>query len=63
MSAHPPPVPPDQRPKTGPKDEGKASIAGHVPVDTTPPDGNLDQQGRTGNTKQNTTNTGYQQDR
>ena len=61
MSAHPPPVPPDQRPKAGPKDDGKVRDAGGVPHDT--PDGNLEQQGRAGNTKQNTTNTGYQQDR
>ena len=61
MSAHPPPVPPDQRPKAGPKDDGKANVGGHAPPDT--PDGNLTEQGRAGNTKQNTTNTGYQQDR
>ncbi|MFL5252137.1 MAG: hypothetical protein ACJ8AI_04465 [Rhodopila sp.] len=61
MSAHPPPVPPDQRPKVGPKDDGKANVSGHAPSDT--PDGNLEEQGRAGNTKQNTTNTGYQQDR
>ena len=26
MAAHPPPVPPDQRPKVGPKDPGKISV-------------------------------------
>jgi hypothetical protein len=61
MSAHPPPVPPDQRPKKGPEDSGKASVTGTS--DTGSPDGNLAEQGRAGNTKQNTTNKGLQHDR
>lgn len=61
MSAHPPPVPPDQRPKVGPKDDGKASVAGSS-GGTSPP-GNTGEQGQPGNTKQNTTNKGFQQDR
>lgn len=61
MSAHPPPVPPDQRPKAGPKDTGKANLAEVAKPDTA--DGNLAEQGRAGNTKQNTTNKGLQQDR
>lgn len=61
MSAHPPPVPPDQRPKLGPKDDGKSSVAnGPASGD---PNGNLAEQGRAGNIKQNTTNKGLQQDR
>jgi hypothetical protein len=61
MSAHPPPVPPDQRPKAGPDDSGKASVTGNAKQGS--PDGNLAEQGRAGNTKQNTTNKGLQQDR
>jgi hypothetical protein len=61
MSAHPPPIPPDQRPKAGPKDDGKTSVAGSS--STGSPDGNLAEQGQAGNTKQNTTNKGLQQDR
>ena len=61
MSAHPPPVPPDQRPKAGPKDAGKTTVT-EIPKSDTP-DGNLAEQGRAGNTKQNTTNKGLQQDR
>jgi hypothetical protein len=61
MSAHPPPVPPDQRPKAGPKDDGKTSLS--EKSGTGSPDGNLAEQGRAGNTKQNTTNKGFQQDR
>jgi hypothetical protein len=60
MSAHPPPVPPDQRPKVGSSDDGKASVAGKPTLST---DGNLAEQGQAGNTKQNTTNKGLQQDR
>jgi hypothetical protein len=61
MSAHPPPVPPDQRPKAGPNDDGKASVAGNPGTMST--DGNLAEQGQAENTKQNTTNKGLQQDR
>jgi len=61
MSAHPPPVPPEQRPKAGPKDDGKTSAGGNAGAGS--PDGNLAEQGRAGNTKQNTTNKGLQQDR
>ena len=60
MSAHPPPVPPEQRTPHGPS-SAKADTADHAPPDT--PDGNLAEQGRAGNTKQNTTNKGLQQDR
>lgn len=62
MSAHPPPVPPDQR---SDKTSGKADPANQ----THPKQGfddrtrNLAEQGRQGASKQNTTNKGYQQDR
>jgi hypothetical protein len=55
-----PPVPPDDRTPKGPESEA------HVKPDDKKPDDrqrNLDQQGRQGNIKQNTTNQGYQQDR
>lgn len=61
MSAHPPPVPPDQRSDKGqirdgiPTAEGKSEAAGKKPLD--------EKAGRSGAVKQNTRNTGYQQDR
>lgn len=63
MSAHPPPVPPEQR---SPKGSGGPSSA---PTDEEMKDEfrarnrHLEEQGRQGNVKQNTTNKGYQQDR
>ncbi len=61
MSAHPPPVPPDQRPRQGGGDLDRADTAqGPGPGSA---DGNLAEQGRAGNIKQNTTNKGLQQDR
>jgi hypothetical protein len=63
MSAHPPPVPPEQR---SPKETGGTSSA---PTDEKMKPGydardrNLAQQGRQGAIKQNTTNKGFQQDR
>ncbi|WP_342642153.1 hypothetical protein [Rhodoligotrophos ferricapiens] len=60
MSSKAPPVPPENRPKHGPAGEPAARADEHggskVPA-------NPDQQGQTGNIKQNTTNQGYQQDR
>jgi hypothetical protein len=62
MSAHPPPIPPDQR-----TDKGAGKVSNENP--TKPKDGyssvdrNLAEQGRQGASKQNTTNKGYQQDR
>jgi hypothetical protein len=61
MSAKPPPVPPANRPKSGPdtaKDE-------RAPTDTTRDAGapNTEQQGRQGDIHQNTHHQGYQQDR
>ena len=61
MSQRLPPVPPENRSDKGPGDPG-----GHVKTDADIPDQrkrNLDQQGRQGNIKQNTTNQGHQQDR
>lgn len=60
MSAHPPPIPPDQQTPHGGSPEkpgnAKASDAGSA-------NPNLAEQGRAGNLKQNTTNKGLQQDR
>jgi hypothetical protein len=60
MSAHPPPVPPEQRINKGPGDagreaEGHSNAASKKPLD--------EKAGDQGAVKQNTTNTGYQQDR
>ena len=64
MSAHPPPIPPDQRPQQG---VSHANDGSHAQVLDShgkgSADGNLAEQGRAGNIKQNTTNTGLQQDR
>lgn len=61
MSKQMPPVPPDNRSPKGP---------GNKPEKDSAPDlkdanreRNLEQQGRQGNIKQNTTHQGYQQDR
>lgn len=63
MSAHPPPVPPANRsdkgpgePANTPKGPGQTLHPGKAPD-------NADEEGRTGNTKINTTNQGYTQDR
>ncbi len=60
MSAHPPPVPPEQRPRHG-GDAAKADVSDHTAAGS--PNGNLAEQGQAGNSKQNTTNKGLQQDR
>jgi hypothetical protein len=63
MSAHPPPVPPEQR---SPKGTGGASTRPDdesVKPGYDPRERNLAEQGRQGAVKQNTTNKGYQQDR
>lgn len=62
MSSQMPPVPPAGRSDKGPggspvSDEGDAAAA------SKPTSGNLAEQDRQGNIKQNTTNQGYQQDR
>jgi hypothetical protein len=62
MTAHLPPVPPDQK---SPKEEGVApeKTTGAQADRDNKLNRNLGQQGRQGNIKQNTTNEGYQQDR
>ncbi|MFC3629376.1 hypothetical protein ACFOM8_07945 [Paracoccus angustae] len=62
MAQRLPPVPPANRSTKGPGDPAKRG----APTDDAVPDPrqrNLDQQGRQGNIKQNTTNQGHQQDR
>lgn len=63
--SHPPPVPPDQQ---SDKVVGEHSAPDRKPEVTRDPAGgtadvNLNQQGQTANTIQNTTNQGHQQDR
>ena len=62
MTAHLPPVPPEQRSTkgTGPADAAGTAAQGGQAV---PQEQNLAEQGRQGNAKQNTTNKGFQQDR
>lgn len=61
MSAHPPPVPPEQRnPHETPESD---TASGNQADRDNRLNRNLGEQGRQGNVKQNTTNTGYQQDR
>ena len=62
MSAHPPPVPPEQQsPHDGqtPAEQNSGAEQARDNRDNR----NLGEQGRQGNVKQNTTNDGYQQDR
>lgn len=62
MSKHLPPIPPQNRSPKG--TGGNAHLDAQETSDTAPHgERNLDQQGRQGNSKQNTTNQGYQQDR
>jgi hypothetical protein len=56
---HRPTVPPDNRSPKGTGD-AKTADSDQKPSDR---DRNLEQQGQTANTKQNTTHQGYQQDR
>jgi hypothetical protein len=56
----PPPVPEQNRSPKGPGDESPPSRGSVDPKDR---ERNLQQQGRQGNIKQNTTNQGFQQDR
>jgi hypothetical protein len=60
MPSQMPPVPPASRSPKGPGANPKVSKKSEPPQE---PAENLDQQGRHGNIKQNTTNQGYQQDR
>ncbi|MGY3450771.1 hypothetical protein [Bradyrhizobium sp. USDA 4353] len=58
----PPPVPPENQSPMGTGD-AKTGNAHEASKPRSAVTGNADQQGRTGNIKQNTTNQGYQQDR
>ncbi|HET8995593.1 MAG TPA: hypothetical protein VFN42_02900 [Acetobacteraceae bacterium] len=62
MTAHPPPVPPEQRPRHGVDPQAPQGEATAHP-ESDPRNLNTAEQSRQGNTKQNTTNKGYQQDR
>jgi hypothetical protein len=62
MSKHLPPIPPQNR---SPKGTGGSDHLDPKEASASAPQGerNYDQQGRQGNSKQNTTNQGLQQDR
>lgn len=62
MSSQMPPVPPAGRSDKGPGGAPDPA-AGSDAATSTPTAGNLAEQDRQGNVKQNTTNQGYQQDR
>lgn len=62
MSAHPPPVPPEQKNPRESHTPVEQSSGGQRERDNRV-DRHLGEQGRQGNIKQNTTNEGYQQDR
>ena len=59
MSAHPPPVPPEQQSPH----EGQMPVEQSSGAERERANRNLGEQGHQGNIKQNTTNKGYQQDR
>jgi hypothetical protein len=62
--AHLPPVPPANRSPQGDFEHGKGPLPEReAERNIESKNRNLEQQGRQGNTKQNTTNQGYQQDR
>lgn len=65
MTAHLPPVPPAGRSPKGPGETGKHQPEATAQSDQRPAtkDFNTGEQGFSGNTKQNTTNQGLQQDR
>ena len=62
MSKHMPPIPPESVSPKGAGGDDKLQ-SGTAEGAIHPRERNLAQQGRQGNTKQNTTNQGYQQDR
>ena len=61
MSAHPPPIPEEQRAPHG--GAASADVKGHAPEPARTRDGNLAEQGDAGNIRENTHNQGYTQDR
>jgi hypothetical protein len=63
MSAHPPPVPPDNRSPKGPGESPATSKGASDKIHPEMANPNPDQIGESGAAKQNTTNQGYQQDR
>jgi hypothetical protein len=63
MSAHPPPVPPANRSDKGTGEAASTGKGGRPEAQASKAPNNLGEQDRQGNTKQNTTNQGYQQDR
>jgi hypothetical protein len=62
MSAHPPPIPPEQRSDKG-TGNAETTKSSKLKEGFSSRDRNLAEQGRQGNIKQNTTNKGLQQDR
>ena len=52
MTAHPPPIPPDQQSNKGGGDKSRADVTG---APGSSPENNADEQGRSGNIHQNTT--------
>ena len=63
MSAHPPPVPPDNRSPKGPGEPASAPKGAEGMPAPGKGNPNTGEVGSPGNTKQNTTNKGLQQDR
>jgi hypothetical protein len=64
MSKHMPPIPPKSVSPKGPGGQDHVDLHGEHGGKGHPGEGrNLAQQGRQGNSKQNTTHQGYQQDR
>lgn len=63
MSAHPPPVPPANRSDKGPGEPPTAAKSSGTSIHPGKAPNNPDNEDRMGNTKINTTNQGYQQDR
>ena len=63
MPAHPPPVPPANRTTKGPGEDLKESHLGRQADQANNRAEDAATKGQQGNIKQNTTNTGHQQDR
>lgn len=63
MTKHLPPIPPENRSPKGPGDNGALDPQSGNTGSQHGGERNLAQQGRQGNSKQNTTHQGYQQDR
>ena len=62
MSAHPPPVPPENRSPKGPGEPASVQKGDTPKAQPTKASANPGETGETGAVKQNTTNQGYQQD-